>query len=158
MGKEFFMIRVTREATIQVVPEKIWEYFEEPEKELQWRGPEVVELERLDSGPIQVGSRYRGKTVIMGQTDNYTNELTEYEPYRKIAWKPVDSSAPMAGSGSYTLEPAGDNATRFTITLEYRPMNFMGTLMQPMTKLVTGGVLSRFANNLKRLCEEPGSA
>lgn len=152
------MIRVTREVIIQASPEVIWEYFEEPEKELQWRGPEVVELSRLDSGPIQVGSRYRGKTVIMGQTDIYTNELTQYDPYRKIAWKPVDSSAPMAGSGSYTLEPVGDDATRFTLTLEYQPMNFIGTLMQPMTKLVTGGVLTRFTNNLKQLCEATGPA
>ncbi|MGB7876788.1 MAG: SRPBCC family protein [Anaerolineales bacterium] len=147
------MIRVTREVIIQASPEVIWEYFEDTEKELQWRGPEVVELSRLDSGPIQVGSRYRGKTVIMGQTDIYTNELTQYDPFRKIAWKPVDTSSPMAGSGSYTLEPVSDDATRFTLTLEYQPMNFIGTLMQPMTKLVTGGVLAKFTNNLKQLCE-----
>lgn len=83
-------------------PEKIWEYFEDTEKELQWRGPEVVELEKLDSGPAQVG-------------------------------------------------------TRFTISLEYQAMNFMGTLMQPVTKLVTGGVLARFADALKQLCEESDS-
>lgn len=148
------MVRVSRTIEIDATPEAVWEFIEDPDKELQWRGPEVVELERLGEGPIQAGTRYRGKLKIMGVTDRYTNELTEYNPPQRTAWNYVDSTGLMAGDGYYELTRTHEGRTRFEITLEYHPMNFIGWLSQPLIPLLVGPVLQRFAERLKELSEE----
>ena len=147
------MVRVSRTIEIDAPPEEIWEFIEDPDKEIQWRGPEVVELEKLGEGPIEPGTRYSGKTVIMGITDNYVNELTEYNPPHRVAWNYVESTGMMAGDGHYELTPLDENRTRFEITLEYHPMNLLGRLSQPLTPLMAGPVLQRFAERLKGLSE-----
>lgn len=147
------MVRVSRTIEIDAPPEKIWEFIEDPDKEIQWRGPEVVELEKLGEGSIEPGTRYSGKTVIMGMTDNYLNELTEYSPPQRVAWNYVESTGIMAGDGHYELTPIDENRTRFEITLEYHPMNLLGRLSQPLTPLMAGPVLQRFAERLKKLSE-----
>lgn len=59
----------------------------------------------------------------------------------------------MAGDGHYELTPIDENRTRFEITLEYHPMNLLGRLSQPLTPLLAGPVLQRFADRLKELSE-----
>jgi len=149
------MFVVRKQTTIHTSPDKVWEYVNETEKELAWRKPEVVELSKLDDGPPKIGSRYRGTTEFMSQTDTYTNEITALEPGRKVTWKSVDVSGPMAGDGSYILEPVGDDTTRFTLAMTYKPQNLVGTLMQPVVKLILDRIAVHFLHNLKSLCENP---
>lgn len=147
------MVRVTRSSDIQASPEKIWPLIEDPKKELSWRQPEVAELEILGDEPVSVGTRYRGRTEMMGMTDQYTNEITEFDPPHRLAWRSVDSTGMMAGNGYYQLTPIKDDITQFEISLEYHPTSFIGRLVQPMMPLLAGPVLQRFANKLKEMSE-----
>lgn len=147
------MVRVSREIEIDAPPEEVWRHIEDPAKELQWRRPEVKELETVGQGPVGIGTRYRGRTKIMGMTDNYVNEVVEFDPPNRIAWRYVNSSGMMAANGHYLLMPIGDGMTRFKIVLEYHPMGFVGRLTEPFMSLLAGPVLQRFAENLKQMAE-----
>lgn len=148
------MIRVSRTIEIEAPPEKIWTFIEDPARELKWRHPEVRELELVDEGPVAAGSRYRGKTRILGMTDNYSNLVTEFDPPYRIAWRYVDTSGMMAANGYYQLTPIGDGGSRFKISLEYHPRGWMGRLAEPMMSLLAGPILQRFAERLKELSED----
>jgi uncharacterized membrane protein len=147
------MFSVEKQITIQAAPEDVWEYCGDANNELAWRKPWTAELTKLDEGPLKVGSQFHGVTKVMGQTDTYTNEVTEYDPPKRMAWESVDVSGPMTGKGSYTLEPVAEQTTRFTLAMTYMPRNMVGTLMQPLGKVIATRVIVRSLNNLKTLCE-----
>ncbi|MFP3854626.1 MAG: SRPBCC family protein [Anaerolineales bacterium] len=143
------MVRVSREIAIDAPPEEVWRHIEDPAKELKWRRPEVKDLETIGDGPVGEGTRYRGRTKIMGMTDDYVNEVVEFDPPNRIAWRYVESSGMMAANGHYMLIPTGDGGTRFEIVLEYHPTGFIGRLTEPIMPLLAGPILQRFAEQLK---------
>ena len=147
------MPRVTREVTIEATPEEIWRFVGDPLKELAWRKPNLKELELPDGEPVGIGSRYRGKTRFMGQENKYTNVITTFDPPHRVAWDWLDSSGPLAASGSYDLLPLSNRLTRFKITLNYRPVNFLGRLLIPFIDLFGGRILQGFLTSLKEQVE-----
>ena len=147
------MARVTRSSEIEAGPEYIWQFIEDPQKELTWRQPEVTDLEIVGDEPVSVGTRYRGRTEMMGVTDEYTNEIIEYDPPHRISWRAISSTGMVAGSGYYQLRPIGGGKTRFEISLEYKPQSMLGRLVEPLVPLLAGPVLQRFAQKLKNVSE-----
>lgn len=147
------MPRVTRSAIIDASPERVWQFVGDPLAERAWRQPELQQLELLDDGPVDVGSRYRGVTRVMGRENRYINALTEYDPPRRVAWRAEQASGPIAGGGSYELQQIGESQTRFELTLDYRPTNMLGRLLMPVIELLAGPVLQRFVLSLKRAVE-----
>ena len=148
------MPRVTRDVTIEASPEEIWRFVGDPVKELAWRKPNLRDLELSDGQPVGVGSRYRGKTRFLGQENEYTNVITTFDPPHRVAWDWLASSGPLAASGSYDLLPLSDRLTRFKITINYRPVNFLGRLLVPFIDLFGAHILQRFLRSLKQQVEE----
>jgi uncharacterized protein YndB with AHSA1/START domain len=85
--------------------EAVWAYLDDHSNETEWRRPSLKKLEQVGKGPTGVGTRYEGVVAIGPLKFPYVNELTTYEPPRRVAWRAISSAGWLIGSsGSYTLE------------------------------------------------------
>lgn len=147
------------EIVIDRPPEEVWRWtVADPERERRWRnldGTGVQELQRLDSGPVAVGSRFRGTVKVgPGKPEAYVNEITECREHRLVSWETVEADGALGGRGNYRLTPLdGGERTRFTIQLDYPPQNFLGRLQRPVVRLLGRPMISRMIAKLKRLVE-----
>jgi hypothetical protein len=85
------------------------------------------------------------------------NELTAYEPPRKLAWKAISSAGWLIGSsGSYTLEDE-NGRTRFTHEIKLEPNNFAGRLVMPVVGASGSSMVMPMIKQLKQeLDRKPG--
>jgi hypothetical protein len=98
-----------------------------------------------------VGTRYKGVIGLGPLKSPYVNELTAYEPPRKLAWKAISSAGWLIGSsGSYTLEDE-NGRTRFTHEITLEPNNFAGRFVMPV---VGGSGSSMVMPMIKQLKQE----
>lgn len=155
---------IEHEIVIDRPPQDVWRWtVEDPERERQWRnldGTGVQELERIDDGPVAVGSRFWGTVKVgPGKPEAYTNEVTELKEHRKISWETVEAEGALGGRGNYLLEPLDHGQrTRFTIQLDYPPQNLLGKLQRPVVRLLGGRMIAKMIAKLKRLAESDTSS
>ncbi|MDX1659347.1 MAG: SRPBCC family protein [Nitriliruptorales bacterium] len=152
------------EIVIDRPPEDVWRWtVEDPEREQQWRnldGTGVQELQRLDDGPVTVGSRFWGTVKVgPGNPQAYTNEVTELEEHRRISWETIEAEGALGGRGTYELTPLDDGRrTRFVIRLDYPPRTFLGRLQRPIVRLAGRPMIAKMIAKLKRLVESDTAA
>ena len=72
----------------------------------------VKEVRQLDDKRLVWHAEIAGKDV------EWTAEITQQEPDRRIGWR---STSGAANAGSVTFEPLGPSRTRATLRLEYEP-------------------------------------
>jgi uncharacterized membrane protein len=80
----------------------------------QWN-TNMLEGEQTSEGPMGVGTTSRGVSQFLGRRMEWTSEVTEYEPNRKMGQK--ITSGPMSIKQSSTFEPV-EGGTRFTMVSE----------------------------------------
>jgi hypothetical protein len=87
----------------------------------------------------------------------YVNELTAYEPPRRVAWKAISSAGWLIGSsGSYTLEDE-NGRTRFTHEITFEPNSFAGKLVMPVVRGSGSSMVMPIVKQLKAALEkQPG--
>jgi carbon monoxide dehydrogenase subunit G len=71
----------------------------------------VTASEQIGDGPLGVGSRGRGTSKIMGRQFDWTTEITEFDPPRRMVSRSVEGK--LEFTVTLTLEPA-DGGTRLT--------------------------------------------
>ena len=110
----------------------VWEYLNDHSRDIEWR---PVKVRPVGTGPVGPGTRFEGEVLIGGRKYPYVNELTEYQPPSRMAWKAVSTTGWWRGQeGSYALMPEG-GGTRLTYQLTYVPINLPGRVT---AKLVSG--------------------
>ena len=133
--------------------EQVWAWLNDEQHELIWRRPYLKELRR--TGPYAVGTRFDGINNGGGKEDRFVDEVTEYQPPVRIAWRQVTSVATFPRSGSYTLE-GHDGRTTFTIDLE---IAFVGIarVLEPLMALMAKNMLGpKLLRQLKEAIEQQG--
>jgi len=113
----------------------------------------VLESHWLDStaadaaAPIEVGRRGRMVMKLAGRRAEFIDEVTEYEPGRRIAHRTVNGPIPL--NTACICEPAGD-ACRTTVVgaTERLPGGVFGDLAAP---LVARAIRRGFKADLARL-------
>jgi uncharacterized protein YndB with AHSA1/START domain len=90
--------------------DKVFTYTTNAKSWPHWHGT-MPEAEQTSPGPVSVGTAFRGKNRMMGQTLPWTAKLTEYKPNKQWA-KTIDSGsviiydqlilAPTAGGSRFT--------------------------------------------------------
>lgn len=150
--------QVCRSVLIDAVPQEVWPWLADAERELRWRAPQVVALERLDGGPLRPGSRFRGGAAVMGRRDTWVNEITAVDAPKRMSWRMVETTAPAWGHGSYELEETA-SGTRMTIQMDYEARTLLGRLLLPVfANLVGPRVIDGFLERLKGIVETPDEA
>jgi uncharacterized membrane protein len=131
--------------TIAAPPERVWEVVVDVER---WpeRIPTVDSVQRLDDGPLAVGSRTRLQQPRLPEA---VWTVTDLEQGRSFTWG--SRSPGVAISAGHVVEPDA-RATRLTLTVTIAgPMGRVGWLM---TKGLTKRYVETEAASIKRVAEE----
>jgi uncharacterized membrane protein len=134
--------------TIAAPPARVWEVLVDVGR---WpeRIPTVDAVERLDEGPLVVGSRTRLRQPRLPEA---VWTVTEVDEGRSFAWE--SRSPGVAISAGHRVEPHGD-ATRLTLSVAISgPIAPVGWLM---TKGLTRRYVETEAASIKRVAEDSAS-
>jgi uncharacterized membrane protein len=139
-------MRVEESVIIDRLPEEVFGFLSVRANDPVWMAS-VTESEWLDpAAPMGVGRRGRMVMQAMGRRE-FVDEVTEYEPGRRIAHRSV--SGPMEIYTACIAEPAGSGCRA---TVVYEPKRLPGGLLGRMTAPVMARIVRRnFRADLARL-------
>jgi len=131
---------------IEADPDRVWAILADVERWPEWT-ESMTTIERLDDGPLAVGSRAQVKQPRLRPAEM---EVTSLEPGRSFEWQ---NSAPgVTTVGDHRIEPRPGGGS--TVTLVLRQTGFAA----PVIRLLFGGLIRRYvemeAQGLKRRAEE----
>lgn len=95
-------IRFTSEVRTQASPDRVFAAMTDPEAMSRWM-PNLVGIEALSEGPLQVGSRFRETRRMFGREATEHFEVTGYEPDRRLVLR-VDGSQGTTGKGIFLFD------------------------------------------------------
>ncbi|GAA3001649.1 SRPBCC family protein [Actinokineospora diospyrosa] len=75
------MVDVTRTFTVQTAPDAVLDYLRDFARAEEW-DPGTIRCDRLDDGPVRVGSTWRNVSKFLGSETELTYELTAAEADR----------------------------------------------------------------------------
>lgn len=134
--------------TVDAPPERVWAVVADVER---WpeRIPTVHAVERLDAGPLRVGSRTRLEQPRLPTAVWTVTELTEGSSY---TWE--SRSPGVTVTAAHVVEPHPDGS-RLTLTVTVSgPMSRIGWLM---TRSLTKRYVETEAASLRRVAEDPAA-
>jgi len=112
--------------------------------------PEVVELERLTDGPMQLGTIARQVRVDQGHRSQSKFRVTRFEPCQCLCF----AGLPDPYRCTYELRPLNPgNATRLTFTFELLELLMFMRPFEKLIRIVVQDGAERTTQNLKRLIE-----
>jgi uncharacterized membrane protein len=143
-------------------PEDVFAFLEVRSNDATWMAA-VVESEWLEgtatdlSAPIGVGRRGRMLLKLPGRQAEFIDEVTEYEPGRRIAHRTVNGPMPL--NTACLCEPAGDGC-RATVmgATERLPGGLLGRAAAPLVTMVMRRGFKADLVRLKRILESDGYA
>ena len=134
--------------TVDAPPERVWAVVADVER---WpeRIPTVHAVERLDAGPLRVGSRTRLEQPRLPTAVWTVTELTEGSSY---TWE--SRSPGVTVTAAHVVDPHPDGS-RLTLTVTVSgPMSRIGWLM---TRSLTKRYVETEAASLRRVAEDPAA-
>ena len=110
----------------------------------------VKEVRQLDD------KRLVWRAEIAGKNVEWTAEITQQEPDRRIGWR---STSGAANAGSVTFEPLGPNRANATLRLEYEPEGASEKAVAALglVKARVHGDLERFKDFIEERGRETGA-
>jgi carbon monoxide dehydrogenase subunit G len=145
------MAKLEHSDVIKAPVEKVFEFMNNPEKELLWR-PELIEMEQISEGPPNVGTTYREVTEFMGKKMETTAEITEYVPNKISSMK--STSGPISFELRGKFEPV-EGGTRVTMEIEGEIGGFFKVAESVVIKIAKKQMEKQF-ERLKTLLEAQG--
>ena len=138
-------------------PEDVFAFLEVRSNDATWMAA-VVESEWLDGtttdppAPIGVGRRGRMLLKLPGRRAEFIDEVTEYEPGRRIAHRTVNGPIPL--NTACICEPAGDGC-RTTVmgATERLPGGMLGRAAAPLVAMVMRRGFRADLVHLKKILE-----
>lgn len=131
--------------------EKIFTFTTDAKSWTKWHGA-IPEAEQTSQGEIGIGTTFKGKNRMMGQTFDWTAKLTEYEPYKK--WCKVIDSGNVIIDDKFIFDPM-EQGTRFTMVYDVKVTGFL-KLLSLMINNSMRKQLKTDLNNLKNILEFQG--
>ena len=128
------MIEVTDSAVIHSAPERVFAVAADPQEQLKWDPGTLRAVEKLSSGPLAKGSRYRGDFKGYGTVEY---DYTDFDPPRTFSHRATMKMGRMSHTFQFEAIPEG---TRLNQVGRLEP-NLLGRIMAPMLK---AGLRKRF--------------
>lgn len=104
------MAKIEQTVVINRPIEEVFGFIANPENTPLWAGA-VRETILTSEGPYGVGSTHTVVIEILGRRIESTNEITEYEPYSKLAFKSTSGPMPMDSSQTLKAVEGGTEVT-----------------------------------------------
>jgi hypothetical protein len=136
------------EATIDVAAraERVFGVYTDVEHWPDWTRS-VTSVERLDPGPLRVGSRAR---IRQPRLPVAVWEVTNLVPGRSFTW--IARGPGIVTTGSHVVKPVGAG-DRVTVTASLEQGGVLGPLVGLLTKRLTNRYLDMEVHGLKAHCE-----
>jgi len=143
------IVDVLTEAVIGRPRDEVASFAANPDNAHMWYR-NIRSAEWTTPKPLAVGSRIAFEARFLGRTLNYTYELSEYVPGRRLVMRAASGPFPM--ETTYTWEDAGTNATRMTLRNRGRPAGFSG-VFAPFMAMAIRRANKKDLETLKQLLE-----
>lgn len=95
-------------------PEEVFDYLNTVQNLPVWDSS-ILEAEQVDSGPVRVGTRWRGVSKILGRRFEWTTEVTELQPPTRTVSRAVEGKLLFTVTNTLQPENAG---TLYTYRVE----------------------------------------
>jgi uncharacterized membrane protein len=128
--------------------EEVFEFVTNPENDPKWESA-ILESERTSVGPMGVGTTEQGVAKLLGQRIEWTAEVTEYEPNRKVKYEVT--GGPLSAEQTVTFEPV-EGGTKFTLVVEVETGGFFRLAEPIVTRMLQRDIETDVAN-LKDILE-----
>lgn len=138
-------MRVETAIEIDADQERVWEVMTDVERWPEWTAS-VERAERLDDGPLRVGSRARLKQPRFPPV---VWDVTELEPGQSFAW--TAKSPGVTSVGRHRAVPRTGGGV--TVTLSLEQSGPLAPLLALFTAKLTRRYVDTEARGLKRRCE-----
>jgi uncharacterized protein YndB with AHSA1/START domain len=142
------MARMEASVVINRPTDEVFAYVSDPGSWPQWEAG-LLEAEQTSEGLVGVGTTFRGVNQFLGRRMEWTSEVMEYEPNKKIEQKLI--SGPMSMEQSLTFEPV-EGGTRLTLAGEWETGGFF-KLAEPIVTRTGQRQLEGNLANLKDILE-----
>jgi uncharacterized protein YndB with AHSA1/START domain len=109
MKGDIEMARMEASVVINRPVEEVFAYVIDINNWSQWMG--FSGAEQTSEGPVGVGTTFKGVSEFMGRREEWTSEVTGYEPNRKVGMDMI--WGPMSMDETLTFEPV-EGGTRYT--------------------------------------------
>jgi hypothetical protein len=126
---------------IAATPSRVWEIIADIERWHEWT-PSVTRIERLDTGPLAVGSRAR---IRQPKLPPAVWEVTELHDGRSFTW--VTRSPGVRVIARHSVEP-GELGARARLAVEFSGL--LGPLVGRVTRTLNERYLALEANGLRQ--------
>jgi len=128
------MARTTQTRIVEGTPAAVFDLLAAFERTAEW-DPGVSSAERLDPGPVAVGTRFRVVARFLGQSVPMTYQVVRHQPPHALELE-GEASASRAHD-VIVLRPVGDGATEVTWSLTLRgrgPMRLADPFLGPVLR------------------------
>ncbi len=112
-------------------PEDVFAYLDQLDRHGEWQG-QIINTTVETDGPTRVGSRARDRRKVPGRVQEFTYEVTEHDPPRKVPFKVING--PIRPHGTVTVEPVGEASSRLTLNLDFEGHG-LGKLLLPLVRM-----------------------
>lgn len=147
------MQRVERTARIPAPPSEVFAYLADLNNLAEWQSG-IVSAERVDSGPMRVGSSARVTRELMGQRLEVPLTVTDYEAPTRLGIA-SEVSGVKAAAVLDLAEADGGSATEVSFAMEIRGSG-MTSFMEPMiASAAKGDIEASLARLTARFSADP---
>ena len=131
------MVRLEESIVIKCPVEKVFAYTTEAKSWPKWHGT-IPEAEQTSVGQVGIGTTFKGKTRMMGQTSKWTAKVIEYQPHER--WGKIIDSGSVIIDDKLIFAPT-EGGTGFTMVYDVKVSGFL--------KLLSSMIISSMRKQLK---------
>ncbi len=121
------MINVEKSIIINRSIDEVFNYVSNLAHSAEWQSG-LMEVRQITSSPVGVGTQYTFARTFLGRKLEASNEITEFTPHTKVAFRTISGPIPL--EASYRFEPA-ENGMKLTSTIAMQPKGFF-SLAEPL--------------------------
>ncbi len=142
------MARIEINLVISRPVEEVFAFVSNSENLPRWRSTSL-EVKKTSTGPLGVGSTFKGRFTFLGRQFDGNLVVTAHEPNRVYVSKIAEGPFPL--ETGYTLEPV-ENGTHVTFVVEGAPGGFF-KFAEPLVVSMAKRAYEADLHNLKEMLE-----